>query len=481
MTTPSDLLEHHDPKPVRPAKLWEALIPVVALMLMIFCNVAAWHKEELKPAAQQLPAAGQQIPLLLGAAVAAIVGMRMGHKWKAIEEGLLEGIAISLQAIMILLVIGMLIATWIASGIVPIMIYYGLQLLNPSIFLAATCVICCIVSVSTGSSWTTAGTVGVALIGIGKGLGMPLPMVAGAIISGSYFGDKLSPLSDTTNLAPAVAGSELFQHVRYMMFTTIPALIIALILYALIGHGGGTGSAAGIAEIRSVISQHFNLNPILLLPPLLVIGMVVFKLPALPALMGGVILGAVLAMTVQGSSLLEIVSVAHNGFKATTGNASVDDLLSRGGLTSMLETIALILSALSFGGIMERTGMLAALAGAVLKFARNTGSLVATTVFTCFGMNILAPDQYLSIVVPGRMYREAYQKAGLEPRLLSRTLEDAGTLSSALVPWNTCGAYMTTTLGVSAMAYAPYAFINLLCPVIAIVIASFGWGIVKRK
>ncbi|MCF7762685.1 MAG: Na+/H+ antiporter NhaC [Verrucomicrobia bacterium] len=452
---------------VRPARLWEALIPVLSLIGMIFVSVLQYE-------------ASAHIALILATAVASMVGLRMGYSWKSVETGLIDGIAIGLKPILILLVIGILIATWIQSGVVPTMIYHGLNLLSPGIFLPAACVICCIVSISTGSSWTTAGTVGVALIGVGQGLGLTLPMVAGAIISGAYFGDKLSPLSDTTNLAPAVAGSELFDHVRYMLHTTIPALVISLGLYWLIGrNSGGTASADTVEQIRSSIDTNFKLHPLLLAPPLLIILTVVRRLPALPALVGGAFLGTVLALWQQEATLKSVIEVAFDGYVAKTGNTSVDELLSRGGLMSMMNTVALIITALSFGGVMESTGQLTALAAAVLRFAKTTGSLVAATVLTCFGMNLLAPDQYLSIVIPGRMYRSAYAKAGLHPKLLSRTLEDAGTLSSPLIGWNTCGAFMSSTLGVSALAYAPYAFLNILCPVIAIVLASFGWGIAR--
>ena len=423
------------------------------------------------------------IPLLLAAGVAALVGLRVGHRWHSLEAGIVQGIAIGLKAIMILLVVGMLIGTWIAAGIVPILIYHGLNLLHPSLFLVAACGICCIVSLATGSSWTTAGTVGIALVGVGQGLGVPLPMVAGAIVSGAYFGDKLSPLSDTTNLAPAVAGSELFEHVRYMLYTTIPSLVIALAIYAVLGWsrtGHGAVSGENVTLIRQTLSGSFNLNPVLLLPPLLVIVMVALRLPALPSLLGGVLLGAILAATVQHAPIKSVLAAAQTGFVAKTGMEAVDKLLTRGGLESMLPTVSLVLCALTFGGVMERAGLLAALAGGILRLARGVGGLVSATVATCLGMNVLAPDQYLSIIVPGRMYREAYQQRGLEPRLLSRTLEDAGTLTSPLVPWNTCGAFMGTTLGVATVAYLPYAFLNLLNPVIAIVIAFAGWKIVRR-
>ena len=454
------------PSQPRPARLWEAIIPVVALIGMIWVCLMRLGGTA-------------HIPLLLGAAIAALVGRWIGHPWQDLERGMVDGIAVGLQATLILLVVGLLIGTWIASGIVPMLIYHGLGLLSPSLFLVAACLICCIVSISTGSSWTTAGTVGIALIGVGQGLNVPPPMAAGAIISGAYFGDKLSPLSDTTNLAPAVAGSELFEHVRYMLITTIPSLLIALIGYAVLGWFVGQGEAdpTKVNLIRDTMRNHFNLHPVLLLPPLLVVLMVVLRLPALPALLGGVLLGGLLAGVVQGASLKAIVASAQTGYVAQTSVEAVDKLLSRGGLESMMPTVLLILCALTFGGAMERAGLLTALANGILRLARNTGQLVAATIATCAGMNVLAPDQYLSIVVPGRMYREAFQQRGLHPKLLSRTLEDAGTLSSPLVPWNTCGAFMSGTLGVATAAYLPYAFLNLLNPVIAIGIAFAGWKI----
>jgi Na+:H+ antiporter, NhaC family len=460
---------HQNPAVVRAARLGESILPVLALIAMIYVSVVRFDTYP-------------HLALILATAVAGVVGLRMGYRWTAIEEGILGGIAIGLKAILILMIIGMLIATWIQGGVVPVMIDLGLRLLSPNGFLAAACGICCVVSISTGSSWTTAGTVGVALIGIGQGLGVPLPMVAGAIVSGAYFGDKLSPLSDTTNLAPAVAGTDLFDHLRYLLHTTIPALVLTLGLYLVIGRrAGGESTVGGVEAIRTALGEGFTLSPFLWLPPVLVIAMVVFRMPAIPSLLGGACLGGVFAGWLQGCSLREIFRVAFEGYTASTGNEAVDELLSRGGLISMMNTVALIVTALGFGGVMERTGQLAALGGAVLRFARNTGSLVGATAVTCIGMNIIAPDQYLSIVVPGRMYRGAYKEAGLPPWLLSRTLEDAGTLSSPLVAWNTCGAFMGTTLGVSALAYAPYAFFNLLCPIIAVVIASFGWGLAKRR
>lgn len=452
----------------RPPSLWQAAIPVIALVIFLMVQIRIFGGTP-------------HLPLILASVVGAMVGLSLGYAWSEIERGIIHGIEVALKAILILVVIGMLIGTWIASGVVPLLIDYGLQLLSPRYFLLAACLICSVVSIATGSSWTTAGTVGVALIGVGEGLGVSLPMTAGAIISGSYFGDKMSPLSDSTNLAPAVAGSELFEHIRYMMYTTMPAYFIALILYGIIGWtaSGDSIDASQVGEIRSALEASFNLSPILLLAPISVIAAVAFRVPALPALIGGALLGGLLALWIQGTSLGEVCAVAQTGFQADTGFAVVDDLLSRGGLESMMSTVALVLCALTFGGVMECTGSLNALANAILKLAHSTGSLVLATVGSCIGTNIIAPDQYLSIVVPGRMYREAYRARQLHPKLLSRSVEDSGTLSSPLVPWNTCGAFMSTTLMVPTTAYLPYAFLNLLTPVVAVIIAYTGFRIAK--
>jgi NhaC family Na+:H+ antiporter len=450
----------------RTPALWEALLPIAALILFLVIQISLLD----------LPV---HLPLILASIVAALMGLRLGHTWHAIETGIVEGIAVALKAILILLVVGILIGTWIAGGIVPVLIDYGLRLLSPTYFLLAACLICSVVSIATGSSWTTAGTVGVALIGIGEGLNISLPMTAGAIISGAYFGDKMSPLSDSTNLSPAVAGAELFDHVQYMVYTALPAFIVALVLYGLLGFSAQTGAIDGsqVAAIRAALGENFTLSPILLLPPLLVIFAVAFRIPALPALAGGALLGGLMALWVQGSSLQLVMSAAHNGFRAETGFELVDELLTRGGLESMMSTVALVLCALTFGGVMERTGLLRRLADAILSRAHSTGSLVSATLGSCIGTNIVAPDQYMSIVVPGRMYRETYEERGLAPVNLSRALESGGTLSSPLIPWNTCGAFMSSTLMVSAGAYFPYAFVNLITPVIVMIISFTGFRI----
>lgn len=448
--------------------LGAALIPVVFLIAALSIVIGVFHQDP-------------HIPIILAAGVAAAVALFHKHSWKEIQDGMVHGITLAMGAILILMIVGTLIGTWIQGGVVPSMIYYGLKILSPGIFLVATLVICSIVSLGTGSSWSTAGTVGVALIGVGSGLGIPVPIVAGAIVSGAYFGDKMSPLSDTTNLAPAVAGSDLFSHIRHMVYTTTPGYVISLVLYGLIGtkYSGGSIDSNNIRTILSTLDAHFFIHPVLLLPPLLVIIMVVKKVPPLPALLGGTLLGAFFSMITQSDSLADVLLAAKSGYVSTTGVALVDDLLTRGGLDYMMNTVALILCALSFGGIMERTGMLEVLAAALLKRVRRTGSLVATTILSCIGMNAIASDQYMAIVIPGRMYKNAFDRRGLHPKNLSRALEDSGTLSSPLIPWNSCGAFMGATLGVNPLLYLPYAFLNLTNPLVSIFYGYTGLTMTK--
>lgn len=443
-----------------------ALLPVAALVMALWLFIVHFRDYELTT----------HIPLILATLAAACVSLFLGQSWKQIEGGIVEGIGLAMNAILILLAIGILIATWIQAGIVPAMITYGLDLLSPPVFLAAACLICSLVSLATGSSWSTAATVGIALIGIGEGLGIPRHMVAGAIISGSYFGDKMSPLSDTTNLAPAMSGAELFEHVRHMIYTTGPSLLISLVIFSILGIGrGGEINTAEVDAIHKTISDQFIIHPLLLVGPGLVILMVVLRIPALPALLAGSLLGGLVAGLVQGVPAGEILSSAYAGVVLKTDNQFVNDLLSRGGLSSMFSTVALIICALAFGGVMERSKMLESIAQAILRLARGVGGLVTATVVTCLGMNALASDQYLAIVVPGRMFRSAYEKQHLAPKNLSRVLEDSGTLTSALIPWNTCGAFMIATLGLTPWIYVPYCFLNLLNPIISIFYGFTGW------
>lgn len=432
--------------------------------------------------ALQVYEADPHIPLIMATIVAAGISVKVGYKWDAIEKGIIDSIQSSMQAILILLIIGMLIGTWILAGVVPTMIYYGLKILSPSIFLVASTILASIVALSTGSSWTTAGTVGIALVGIGEGLGIPLPIVAGAIISGAYAGDKMSPLSDTTNLAPAMAGSNLFEHVKHMMYTTGPSYLISLILYGIIGmkYSGSVSNVDTINTILQGLSNQFTISPILFIAPIIVILLVVLKVPAIPGLLGGVFAGGILAVTFQGANLGDIINAAHYGFESTTGVQAVDDLLTRGGLDSMMWTVSLIVVALSFGGVMEKTGMLYAIAEKILTVANTTGSLILSTILTGIGVNLVTGDQYLALVITGKMYKDVYDERDLAARNLSRALEDSATLTSPLVPWNTCGAFMHNTLGINPLMYAPFAFVNILNPIISVIYGYTGITIDKK-
>ncbi|MEG1311720.1 MAG: Na+/H+ antiporter NhaC [Romboutsia sp.] len=455
------------------ATLFDALLCISFLVLVLVTCLVFLKKYEISA----------HIPLVVGGVFAAFIAIfKLGYTWKELENGILSTINTTMQAILILLVVGMLIGTWILSGVVPSMIYWGLNILSPGIFLVATTLICAIVSISTGSSWTTAGTIGIALLGIGSALGIPNQIIAGAIISGAYFGDKMSPLSDTTNLAPAMAGSNLFDHIKHMLYTTIPALAISLILYAILGmkYAGSQIDTTQITNIQNALLANYNtLSPFLLLVPATVILMVILKVPALPGLIIGVLLGGIVAVIFQGASIADVFVVAKAGYISNSGMQFVDELLSRGGLDSMLGTVSLMLCALTTGGILEKTGMLNALAKSILKVAKGTFGLIAATVFTCIGTNLAVADQYLAIVIPGSMYKDAFIKQNLSPKNLSRTLEDSATITSPLIPWNTCGAYMSATLGVGSFAFLPFAFFNLLCPLISLFYGATGIGIAK--
>ncbi len=431
-----------------------------------------------------------QIALMLAAATAALVGLRNGHPWPAIEQGIRRSISVSAGAILILLVVGALIGTWILAGIVPTMIYYGLLVLSPAVFYATACVICALVSVATGSSWTTAGTIGIALVGIATAQGLNLGLAAGAIISGAYFGDKMSVLSDTTNLAPAVAGTDLFTHIRHMAWTTGPSIAAALVLFAAAGLvAPAPATTAELEVVLEALESQYALGPHLLIPAVVVLALVVRRVPALPVLLAGALAGALFAALFQADTVVALVAepdlprplavlkgcwvALFDGFTLDSGNAALDDLLSRGGMSSMLSTVWLVMSAMMFGGVMESTGQLEVLARRILRVVRGAGSLVWATLLTAFGTNVVTSDQYISIVLPGRMFRAEFERRGLDPCNLSRTLEDGGTLTSVLIPWNTCGAYMAGTLGVATLTYAPFCFFNLINPLIA---ALYGWA-----
>ena len=472
----------------RQPSLGQALIPVLVLVGLLAASVYLFGDGSSGGA--------NQIALILAAAVGIILGIANGFTWKELERGIVHGISLSLGAVLILLVVGSLIGSWILAGIVPTMIYYGLSLLTPSVFYAAACGICCFVSLATGSSWTTAGTVGVALIGIATAQNLNAGLAAGAVISGAYFGDKMSPLSDTTNLAPAMAGTDLFTHIHHMLWTTIPSILIALVLFAIIGATATAPADTGsVSEIQNALQGQFNIGLHLMIPVLIVLALVIGKMPAFPALLIGALVGCVFAVIFQPGAVTTYVGETtlprsmvlvkgvwmslFDGYKSTSGNVALDELLSRGGMASMLSTVWLILSAMMFGAVMETTGMLQRIAATILGAVRGTGSLIAATLGTAIGMNVIASDQYIAIVLPGRMFRAEYQRRGLHPKNLSRSLEDAGTLTSVLVPWNTCGAFMSQTLGVATLAYAPYAFFNLLNPLVALAYGLTGFTIEK--
>jgi NhaC family Na+:H+ antiporter len=461
------------------------MIPVLFLLALLILNVSLFGDEA--------SAGANQVALLLTAILAGGIGhFVLGLQYRDIEQRAIKSIVLAMEAVIILLIVGALIGLWIASGVVPAMLYYGILLINPNVFLLVACVICSIVSVAIGSSWSTMGTVGIALIGVGKALGFPEALVAGAIVSGAYFGDKMSPLSDTTNLAPAVAGTDLFTHVRHMFYTTIPAYALTLVIYGGIGLFYTATELPGemIAELATALRQEFHIAWYLLLIPLAVILIAMKKVPAIPTLVFGAVLGAVTAVIFQpglfegeraAGIYTSLLSTAYGGFTAESGNELLDTLLSRGGMINMFSTVVLIVMAMLFGGAMEATGMLPTIANAILRTVRGVGSLISATIVTCIVFNFTASEQYLAIVVPGRMFRQAYQKFHLAPRNLSRALEDGATVTSVLVPWNTCGAFAASVLAVPTFTYAPFCFFNLLCPVVSITMASFHFAIVYEQ
>ena len=466
--------------------LLDALVPIVSLVLMLGLSVYLFGSDS--------SSGPNQIVLTLGTAIAAIVAIQNGYRWKDLLQAIIDGIGTAMGAVLILLSVGGLIGTWLMAGTVPSLIYYGLELLNPQLFYVAACVICAISALSTGSSWTVAGTLGVALIGVAMGLGLSPAVAAGAIISGAYFGDKMSPLSDTTNLAPAVANSDLFTHIRHMAWTTTPSFVIALILFTAMGLGADVDSSAdSLAVLQTTLGSSFNITPLALIPLVVVFFMAFKKVPPLPTILFGALFGGFVAIVLQPEAVLAFSDSPQlspamsmtkgvwlalaNGYVSTTGVAEVDDLLSRGGMSSMLITIWLILTAMAFGAVLEHSGMLMRLIRAALRAAKSTGSMVMTVVLTCIGINVVAADQYIAIVLPGKMFKAEFQRRGLQPKNLSRVIEDSGTLTSPLVPWNTCGAYMAATLGVATLAYLPFVFFNLVNPLISMIYGFTGFTI----
>jgi len=430
----------------------------------------------------------------LAGALAAIFGFKYKFTYKQMLEKVSKNIESTSSAILILLFVGALTGTWLISGVIPTMVYYGLKLLNPGIFLISTVVITSLVSLIIGSSWSTTATVGIALIGIGKALGFPLEIVAGAIISGAYFGDKMSPLSDTTNLASAIAEVDLYKHVRYMMNTTFPTISITLLIFLILGFTHSGGAVKDVQGLLTDIDQTFFIHPVLFAVPLIVIFLIIKKTPPLIALLVGVLLGGLAAVLFQNNMLQQLSKAPENSFSNSykiimksivwdinikTDNPILNDLFSSGGMKGMLSTIWLIISAMFFGGVMEAIGALKKISSTMLNTFKGTFGVFASTDATCIFFNATASDQYLAIVVPGKMYKQAFEDAGLAPENLSRTLEDSGTVTSVLVPWNTGGAYNSAVLGVPTAQYAIYAFFNWMSPIMTLIFAYFKIKIKK--
>lgn len=456
-----------------------SLVPILFLVILLASNVYIYEDD-----ASYGP---NQMGLLFAAALAGLLSFPLNYSFDEILDGVVKSISSALGAILILLMIGSLAGTWLISGVIPAMIYYGLDVLNPTIFLVAACIVSAIISIATGSSWSTSATIGIALMGIGQALGISGGVVAGAVISGAYFGDKMSPLSDTTNLAPAMAGTDLFTHIKYMARTTVPSIIITLIIFLIWGFTiDGKTNLENVGLVQAAIDSKFNINGWLFLVPALVIFLIIKKMPALPALLIGTLTGGVFAFIFQSDLLAEltgggtltleksyeaILTAMFSDVSVVTGDGMVDELLSSSGMAGMLETVWLIVCAMVFGGVMEKNGMLKRIAASIIQLAHSTGSLVAATAGTCITFNLTASDQYIAIVVPGRMFRHEFRERGLAPENLSRTLEDSGTVTSVLIPWNTCGAYQSSVLGVATLSYLPYAFFNIISPFMTVFFA----------
>ena len=454
-------------KEVRLPKLWESLVPIVFMMVLIIICTVKWGIEP-------------HVPIVLSAIVAAGMAWKCGYRWDAIIAGVLDSINRAVEALIIIMCVGMLIGAWVWSGTMPAMVYYGLALIAPGAFLVVGAILTGIVGLATGSSWTASGTVGVALMGIAYGLGINPAIAAGMVISGAYMGDKLSPLSDSTNIAAAGAETPLYDHVRAMMTTTIPSFLMALVLYAIVGMRviDKAGYDATVANsIQEALADTFYISWWIILPILVVIIAAIKRIPAIPSLLLAAIIGCIFAMIAQGASFADCLGALHYGYEADTGNAIADKLLNRGGLDSMMWTISLIIFALAFGGILEKCGFIEVLLGGLVKRVKTVGGLVMSTILAGIICDVVLTDQYLAILVPSRMFAKTFDSKGLSRSFLSRTTEDGATLWSPMIPWNGCGAYQAATLGVANWEFAPYAFMNLINPVYAIIISYMGIGV----
>lgn len=467
----TDNKEELKKKPRMP-KVWEALAVLAFLVLALSVGIIKYS-------------ADPHIPLILGVMAAAVMALYLGYTWEQIEHFMIKGISKAMQSIIILVIIGILIGVWIDAGVVPAMIYYGLQILKPSIFFVAATLICSITSIATGTSWGTMGTMGVALMGIGYGLGMDPGMTAGAIISGAYFGDKMSPLSDTTNLAPAMSGTDIISHIRFMMLPTLIVYGISIIFYGILGftqYQGGDANIEQVVHLENALKDMFRIHPLLLLPPIIVIVLVALKIPAIPGITMGIVTGAIIGLIFQPEcSIGSLFDCGMNGFSCETGIAEVDTLLNSGGLMNMMFSVAMTIIAMMFGGIMDETHQLEVIVNQLKTLVRSAVGLVTLTEITCIISNIIMPEQYISIVVPGRMYAAEYKKKDLSATTLSNALESSGTITSALVPWNTCGVFIYSTLGISVAEYGIWAVFNWMMPIGCVLMAFMGITIADSK
>ena len=462
-----------------------ALIPIVVLVSMLALVIKVFGTDAIE--------GGSQVSLLVASSVAALISIVVCRcKWSTLEKAITENIKTSASAIIILLLIGAVASTWMMSGVVPTLMYYGLQIIHPKIFLAVACLICAIVAVVTGSSWTTIATIGVALMGVGEAQGFSEGWIAGAIISGAYFGDKVSALSDTTVLASSTVRVPLFEHIKYMTITTIPSFTIALIVFAIVSLTYTSDSVIQVEELSNVLSSSFNLSAWLLIVPIVTLALIAKRLPALVTLFLSVVMACVAMVIFQPEiiqsvggegdfanfrALMKICSVSTS---VDTGNAMINDLIATSGMQGMLDTIWLVLCAMCFGGVMSGSGMLSAITRLFAKFAYRTASVVASTLSTGVFANLLTADQYISIIITGETFRELYAKRGLEGRLLSRSVEDSATVISVLIPWNSCGMTQSTVLGVATITYLPYCLFNLISPLMSLLVAIIGYKIVRK-
>jgi NhaC family Na+:H+ antiporter len=469
-------------KPIRPPSYLDALIPIIVLIILLASAVYLYGADGT--------AGPIQVALMLSMMVAGLVGLKNGHKWEDMGKAAVEGISTAMGAIFILLGVGALVGTWTMAGTIATIVHYGVQFLNPNWYYLAAAIICGVLALSIGSAWTVAGTMGVGLIGIANLLGVSPEITAGAVISGAYFGDKMSPLSETTNLAPAVAGTDLFTHIRYMLWTTVPSILIALAIFGFIGYSGQYSAPLDLTVVLEAIESIFNVGLLTLIPLLFVLIMSFRRISAFSTILVGALVGGLMAIILQPELVLAFVddpslstpvamvkgvwSAMATGFVVNSEYEGLNDLFSRGGMSSMLETVWLIISAMAFGGVMEYTGLLAKLIQPLLNFSKTDRSILVSTSLTSIGINLVAGDQYMAIVLPGRMFRKTYQERNLAPETLSRQIEGSGTVTSPLIPWNSCGAYMSATLGIATFAYLPYCFFNLADVLVTFLFALLG-------